>query len=92
MKEINNDIFNIDVIIIISANGMLNPSTLNNYDSLITGIAALEIWHNKTKIALKLGMLISYLNIDNLLFSKENTRMLFGDSKTSVDALLVELS
>jgi len=92
MEEINDDFANIDVTIVIGANDTVNPAALDDPDSPIAGMPVLEVWHSKTTIVLKRGMSTGYSGIENPLFTKENTRMLFGDAKTSMDALLIELS
>lgn len=92
MDEINHDFENIDVTIVIGANDTVNPSALEDTDSLIAGMPVLEVWHSKTTVVLKRGMSTGYSGIDNALFTKENTRMMFGDAKTSMEALLVALS
>jgi len=92
MEEINDDFENIDVTIVIGANDTVNPAALDDPDSPIAGMPVLEVWHSKTTIVLKRGMSTGYSGVENPLFTKENTRMLFGDAKTSMDALLIELS
>jgi NAD(P) transhydrogenase subunit beta len=88
MDEINGDFANVDVSIVIGANDIVNPAAQDVPDSPIAGMPVLEPWKGKTTIVLKRGMATGYAGVDNPLFYKENTRMLFGDAKDSVDAVL----
>jgi NAD(P) transhydrogenase subunit beta len=88
MDEINGDFPKVDVSIVIGANDILNPAAQDVPDSPIAGMPVLEPWKGKTTIVLKRGMATGYAGVDNPLFYKENTRMLFGDAKDSVDAVL----
>ncbi|RCX00478.1 NAD(P)(+) transhydrogenase (Re/Si-specific) subunit beta [Marinomonas foliarum] len=92
MDEINDDFKNIDVSIVIGANDIVNPAANEEPDSPIAGMPVLEPWHGKQTIVLKRGMSRGYAGVENPLFFKENTRMLFGDAKESVEALLKHLS
>jgi len=88
MEEINEDFPDIDVSIVIGANDIVNPSAQDEPNSPIAGMPVLEVWKGKTTIVLKRSMASGYAGVDNPLFYKENTRMLFGDAKTSLDAVL----
>jgi NAD(P) transhydrogenase subunit beta len=88
MDEINGDFPKVDVSIVIGANDIVNPAAQDVPDSPIAGMPVLEPWKGKTTIVLKRGMATGYAGVDNPLFYKENTRMLFGDAKDSVDAVL----
>lgn len=90
MDEINEDFPNVDVTIVIGANDTVNPSA-EEPGSPISGMPVMEVWNSKTCIVLKRGMAAGYSGIDNPLFFKDNTRMLFGDAKTSMDALEQQL-
>lgn len=92
MDEINDDFPNVDVSLVIGANDIVNPAAQEVPDSPIAGMPVLEPWRGKTTIVLKRGMSTGYAGVDNPLFYKENTRMLFGDAKDSVDAMLAFLS
>jgi NAD(P) transhydrogenase subunit beta len=91
MEEINEDFPDVDVSVIIGANDIVNPAAEDEPDSPIAGMPVLQVWKGKTTIVLKRGMATGYAGIQNPLFFKENTRMLFGDAKASLDAVLKEL-
>jgi NAD(P) transhydrogenase subunit beta len=91
MDEINDDFPEIDVSVIIGANDIVNPSAQDEPDSPIAGMPVLEVWKGKTTIVLKRSMATGYAGVQNPLFFKDNTRMLFGDAKESLDAVLKEL-
>ncbi|MCH7820418.1 MAG: Re/Si-specific NAD(P)(+) transhydrogenase subunit beta [Proteobacteria bacterium] len=91
MDEINDDFPDIDVSIVIGANDIVNPSAQEEPDSPIAGMPVLEVWKGKTTIVLKRSMATGYAGVQNPLFYKENTRMLFGDAKDSLDAVLKAL-
>jgi len=88
MDEINEDFPDVDVSIVIGANDIVNPSAQDEPNSPIAGMPVLEVWKGKTTIVLKRSMASGYAGVDNPLFYKENTRMLFGDAKQSLDAVL----
>ena len=85
MDEINDDFPNIDVSIVIGANDIVNPSAQTDPDSPIAGMPVMEPWKGGTTIVLKRSMATGYAGVQNPLFFKENTRMLFGDAKKSLD-------
>ncbi|MCP4429731.1 MAG: Re/Si-specific NAD(P)(+) transhydrogenase subunit beta [Gammaproteobacteria bacterium] len=87
MDEVNDDFPDIDVSIIIGANDTVNPSALDDENSPIAGMPVLEVWKGEITIVLKRSMAAGYAGVDNPLFVKENTRMLFGDAKESLDSL-----
>ena len=91
MDEINEDFPDIDVSIVIGANDIVNPSAQDEPDSPIAGMPVLEVWKGKTTIVLKRSMATGYAGVQNPLFFKENTRMLFGDARESLDAVLKEI-
>ena len=87
MDEINDELGDTDVVIVIGANDIVNPAALENPNSPIAGMPVLEVWNAKTVIVSKRSMATGYAGVENPLFFKENTRMLFGDAKDSVDAI-----
>jgi NAD(P) transhydrogenase subunit beta len=91
MDEINDDFPDVDVSIVIGANDIVNPSALEDPEGPIGGMPVLECWKGKTTIVLKRSMATGYAGVQNPLFFKENTRMLFGDAKDSLDAVFKAL-
>jgi NAD(P) transhydrogenase subunit beta len=91
MDEINEDFPDVDVSVIIGANDIVNPTALDEPDSPIAGMPVLEVWKGKTTIVLKRGMAAGYAGVENPLFFRPNTRMLFGDAKKSLEAVLKAL-
>jgi NAD(P) transhydrogenase subunit beta len=87
MEEINDDFPDVDVSVVIGANDIVNPSALDEPDSPIAGMPVLECWKGKTTIVLKRSMAAGYAGVQNPLFFKDNTRMLFGDAKETLDAV-----
>ena len=91
MDEINGDFPNIDVAIVIGANDIVNPSALTDPNSPIAGMPVLECWNANTTIVLKRSMATGYAGVQNPLFFKENTRMLFGDARSTLDEVFKHL-
>jgi len=91
MDEINDDFPNIDVSIVIGANDIVNPSAQTDPNSPIAGMPVLECWKGNTTIVLKRSMATGYAGVQNPLFFKENTRMLFGDAGKTLDEVFKAL-
>ncbi|MDA0679273.1 MAG: Re/Si-specific NAD(P)(+) transhydrogenase subunit beta [Proteobacteria bacterium] len=87
MDEINEDFPDVDVSVVIGANDIVNPSALDEPNSPIAGMPVLECWKGRTSIVLKRSMATGYAGVQNPLFFKENTRMLFGDAKETLEAV-----
>lgn len=92
MDEINDDFPATDVTIVIGANDIVNPSAQEEPNSPIAGMPVLEVWKAKTTIVLKRSMATGYAGVDNPLFFRPNTQMLFGDAKDSLDAVFKSLA
>ena len=88
MDEINDDFPTTDVVLVIGANDTVNPAAMEDPNSPIAGMPVMEVWKARQVVVLKRGMASGYAGVENPLFFKENTRMLFGDAKDSVDKLL----
>ena len=91
MDEINKDLPSTDVVLVIGANDIVNPSAQEEPDSPIAGMPVLEVWKATTVVVLKRSMATGYAGVDNPLFYKGNTYMLFGDAKNSIDEVLKSL-
>lgn len=91
MDEINDDFASTDVVLVIGANDIVNPGALEDASSPIAGMPVLEVWKARTVVVSKRSMATGYAGVENPLFYKDNTRMLFGDAKGSVEALLKQL-
>ena len=88
MDEINDEFEHTDVVLIIGANDIVNPSALTDEHSPIYGMPVLEAWKAARVVMLKRGMSAGYAGVDNAICYNENTLMLFGDAKQSINKLL----
>jgi NAD(P) transhydrogenase subunit beta len=88
MDEINDEFPEVDVSMVIGANDIVNPSAQEEPNSPIAGMPVLEVWKGGTTVVLKRSMATGYAGVQNPLFFKDNTRMLFGDAKETLDAVL----
>ncbi len=91
MDEINEDFSDTDVVLVIGANDTVNPAALDDPGSPIAGMPVLEVWKADSVIVFKRSMATGYAGVQNPLFFKENTQMLFGDAKQRVDDILKAL-
>jgi NAD(P) transhydrogenase subunit beta len=91
MDHINADFPKTDVVLVIGANDIVNPGALTDPSSSIYGMPVLEVWKSKLTVVFKRGMAAGYAGVENPLFYLDGTRMLFGDAKKSVDALVSEV-
>ncbi|MEC8695191.1 MAG: NAD(P)(+) transhydrogenase (Re/Si-specific) subunit beta [Pseudomonadota bacterium] len=92
MDEINEDFASTDVVIVIGSNDIVNPAAQEDPNSPIAGMPVLEVWNAKRVIVSKRGQGTGYSGIENPLFYKENTRMFYGDAKSSLDQLLSQIN
>lgn len=92
MDEINEDFVSTDVVIVIGSNDIVNPAAQEDPNSPIAGMPVLEVWNAKQVIVSKRGQGTGYSGIENPLFYKENTRMFYGDAKSSLDQLLSQIN
>ena len=91
MDEINDDFSETDTVLVIGANDTVNPAALDDPNSPIAGMPVLEVWNAQNVIVSKRSMNTGYAGVQNPLFFKENTSMLFGDAKESVEAIFKAL-
>lgn len=91
LDQINDEFANTDVSIVIGANDVVNPAAKTNKSSPIYGMPVLNVEHSKTVLVLKRSMNPGYAGIDNDLFYTENTLMVFGDAKKTVEGFLHSL-
>jgi NAD(P) transhydrogenase subunit beta len=91
MDEINDEFGGTDVSWVIGANDIVNPSAMDDPASPIAGMPVLHVWEARDTIVMKRSMASGYAGVDNPLFYKENTLMLFGDAKKVVDEILTAM-
>jgi len=90
MDEINDDFTDTDVVLVIGANDTVNPAA-KEPGSPISGMPVLEVWHAENVVVFKRSMATGYAGVQNPLFFKDNTEMLFGDAKESTNKILAGL-
>jgi len=92
MDEINSEFNATDVVLVIGANDIVNPGALVDESSPIFGMPVLEVWDAKTVIVLKRSMATGYSGVGNPLYFRDNTWMLFGDAKESLNKVAALLN
>ena len=92
MDEINSDFPDTDVVIILGANDIVNPAAEEDPNSPIAGMPVLQVWKAKQVFISKRGQGRGYSGIENPLFFKENSRMVYGDAKKSLDSILQHMN
>ena len=92
MDEVNDELPEVDILMVVGANDIVNPSALEEENSPIAGMPVIEAWKAKSVIALKRSMATGYSGVENPLYYKENCRMLFGDAKDSLGQVLSALN
>jgi NAD(P) transhydrogenase subunit beta len=91
MDEVNDDLPGTDVVLVIGANDTVNPAALDDPGSPIAGMPVLEVWKAKQVVVFKRSMATGYAGVQNPLFFRENTAMLFGDAKDQVERIVAAL-
>ncbi|MFE3997723.1 Re/Si-specific NAD(P)(+) transhydrogenase subunit beta [Nocardioides sp. YIM B13467] len=88
MDEVNDDLAETDVVLVIGANDTVNPAAAEDPTSPIAGMPVLRVWEAKNVVVFKRSMAAGYAGVQNPLFFRENSQMLFGDAKTRVDEIV----
>jgi NAD(P) transhydrogenase subunit beta len=88
MDEINDDFANTSVVLVIGANDTVNPAALEDPGSPIAGMPVLHVWEAQNVVVFKRSMAAGYAGVQNPLFFRDNTEMLFGDAKDRVEDIL----
>ena len=91
LEETNEALVSADVALIIGANDVVNPSAVDDPSSFIYGMPVLQVWNAKNVIVMKRSMASGYAGIENPLFFKSNSQMLFGDAKAKLSEVVSEL-
>jgi NAD(P) transhydrogenase subunit beta len=91
MDEINDDLPDTDVVLVIGANDIVNPSAETDTSSPIYGMPVLQVWTSDFVTIMKRGRSTGYAGVDNPLFYRESAHMLFGDAAASMDAIVAAL-
>jgi len=92
MDEINDDLAETDVVLVIGANDTVNPAAAEDPGSPIAGMPVLRVWEAKDVIVFKRSMATGYAGVQNPLFFRDNTQMLFGDAKSKVEEIVAALA
>jgi NAD(P) transhydrogenase subunit beta len=91
MDEVNPDMPETDVVLVIGANDTVNPAAMDDPSSPIAGMPVLTVWQAKDVIVFKRSMATGYAGVQNPLFFKDNTQMLFGDAKDRVEDIIAAM-
>ncbi|WP_298752195.1 Re/Si-specific NAD(P)(+) transhydrogenase subunit beta [uncultured Serinicoccus sp.] len=92
MDEINGDLASTDVVLVIGANDTVNPAAIEQPGSPIAGMPVLHVWEARDVVVFKRSMATGYAGVQNPLFFRDNTQMIFGDAKAKVEEILAALS
>ena len=91
LEEVNEKLPSTDVVLVIGANDTVNPAAEDDPGSPIAGMPVLQVWKAKEVVVFKRSMAVGYAGVQNPLFFKENTSMLFGDAKERVEDIVKAL-
>ena len=92
MEEINDDFPNTDITLVVGANDTVNSAAEEDPNSIIAGMPVLQVWNSKQVVVMKRSMGAGYAGSDNPVFFKDNTVMLLGDAKATLEAIKTELA
>merc|ERR1711933_573232 len=87
MEEINDDFSDTDLVLVIGANDTVNSAAEDDPNSQIAGMPVLRVWNSKSVVVMKRTLAAGYAGVDNPVFLKDNTDMLLGDAKDTVEKL-----
>lgn len=88
LEEVNDEMSHTDIVLVIGANDTVNPAAEDDPGSPIAGMPVIQVWNAKKVIVFKRSMAVGYAGVQNPLFFKDNTSMLFGDAKDRVDDIV----
>jgi NAD(P) transhydrogenase subunit beta len=88
MDEINDDFAATSVVLVIGANDTVNPAAADDPSSPIAGMPVLHVWEASNVIVFKRSMAAGYAGVQNPLFFRDNSQMLFGDAKAKVEDII----
>ncbi|MDF1705348.1 MAG: Re/Si-specific NAD(P)(+) transhydrogenase subunit beta [Aeromicrobium sp.] len=88
MDEINDDFASTSVVLVIGANDTVNPAASEDPSSPIAGMPVLHVWESENVVVFKRSMAAGYAGVQNPLFFRDNTQMLFGDAKDRVEDII----
>lgn len=91
LDEINDDFAGTDVVLVIGANDTVNPAAAEDPGSPIAGMPVLHVWDARNVVVFKRSMASGYAGVQNPLFFRDNTQMLFGDAKQRVEDIISAL-
>lgn len=91
LEEINDDMSETDITLVIGANDIVNSSAVEDPNSPIAGMPVLEVWKAATCVVMKRSLAAGYADLENPLFFKKNTLMLFGNAKNTVEELATQV-
>ena len=91
LEEVNEKLPSTDVVLVIGANDTVNPAAEDDPGSPIAGMPVLQVWNAKEVVVFKRSMAVGYAGVQNPLFFKDNTQMLFGDAKERVEDIVKAL-
>ncbi len=91
MDEVNDDFPDTDVVLVIGANDTVNPAAAEDPTSPIAGMPVLKVWNAKDVVVFKRSMNAGYAGVQNPLFFRDNSAMLFGDAKERVEDIIKQL-